>query len=389
MATIGIVGTGFVADYYMRSLATLPGVTVAGAWDIDRDRLHAFRKYWRVPAAASLDDLIARRPDLILNLTNPGSHYAVSLACLEAGLPVYSEKPLATRLDDARHLHRVATERGVMLASAPCSALGESAQIVWKALRERVIGTPRLVYAEIDDGFLIRAPHETWRSESGAPWPVQDELAVGCALQHAGYYLTWLIAMFGSVTRVAAASAEVLGLTLADGTAAAPTYASASLFFESGVVARLTCSVVAPHDHSLRIFGDEGILEVGECWSNDAPVRLRRRHVVRRRLIDSPLSRRLRIARPTHAKVGRKGATAMNFALGPQEMLAARAEGRASRLDADLALHLTEVALAIQSAGDGTGHQEIASRVRAVAPMPWAMEERAMEEPVMDEQLTA
>ncbi|TNC13040.1 Gfo/Idh/MocA family oxidoreductase [Methylobacterium terricola] len=356
----------------MRSLATLPDVTVAGAWDLDLDRLHAFRKYWRVPAAASLDDLIGRRPDLILNLTNPGSHYAVSLACLEAGLAVYSEKPLATRLDDARHLHRVATERGVMLASAPCSLLGESAQTVWKALRERAIGTPRLVYAEIDDGFLIRAPHASWRSESGAPWPLQDELAVGCALQHAGYYLTWLIAMFGSVTRVASASSDVLGLTLADGRPAAPTYACASLFFDGGVVARLTCSVVAPHDHSLRIFGDDGILEVAECWSNDAAVRVRRRHVLRRRLIDSPVARRLRLGGRTHPMVGRKGATAMNFALGPQEMLAARAEGRASRLDADFALHLTEVALAIQNAGDGTGHQVIASRAGRVAPMPWA-----------------
>jgi predicted dehydrogenase len=372
VASIGIVGTGFVADYYMRSLATLPDVTIAGAWDIDLDRLHAFRKFWRVPAAQSLDDLIGRRPDLILNLTNPGSHYAISLACLEAGLAVYSEKPLATRLDDARHLHAVATQKGLMLASAPCSILGESAQTVWKALRDRLIGTPRLVYAEIDDGFLIRAPHDRWRSESGAPWPVQDELAVGCALQHAGYYLTWLIAMFGSVTRVAAASAEVLGLVLADGSAAAPTYACASLFLESGVVARLTCSVVAPHDHTMRIFGDDGILEVAECWSNDAPVRVRRRHVLRRRLVDSPLARRLRLGGATHPKVGRKGATAMNFALGPQEMLAARAEGRTSRLDADLALHLTEVALAIQSAGDGTGHQVITSRAGAVAPMPWA-----------------
>ncbi len=62
MASIGIVGTGFVADYYMRSLATLPEVTIAGAWDIDRDRLHAFGQYWHVPEAASLDDLIGRRP---------------------------------------------------------------------------------------------------------------------------------------------------------------------------------------------------------------------------------------------------------------------------------------------------------------------------------------
>jgi hypothetical protein len=32
------------------------------------------------------------------------------------------------------------------------------------------------------------------------------------------------------------------------------------LQFRSGVVARLTCGIVAPHDHSLRIIGDKGVL---------------------------------------------------------------------------------------------------------------------------------
>ncbi|GJD49797.1 Inositol 2-dehydrogenase/D-chiro-inositol 3-dehydrogenase [Methylobacterium crusticola] len=373
MASIGIVGAGYVADYYMRSFETTPDIEVVGVWDIDPDRLSVFCTFWDVPAVNGMAELLAKAPDLILNLTNPDSHYAVSLACLESGVSVYSEKPLATRFDDARHLHEVATRKGLMLASAPCSLLGETAQTVWKALREQAIGTPRLVYAEIDDGFVPRAPYDQWRSESGAPWPAQDEFAVGCTLEHAGYYLTWLIAMFGSVKRVVSASADVLGLTLEDGSEAAPTYASASLFFEGGVVARLTCSIVAPHDHSLRIFGDEGILEVGECWSNDAPVRIRRRHVLRRRLLDSPVTRRVRLRGPTHPKVGRRGATAMNFALGPQEVLAARAEGRPCRLDADLALHLTEVTLAIQNAGDRAGGQVMTSRAPAMAPMPWAV----------------
>lgn len=372
MARIGIVGAGFVADFYLRSFKTTPDITVVGVWDIDPARLLAFCRYWRLPAAASLEDLFAGKPDLILNLTNPKAHYAVSRACLEAGFDVYSEKPLATDLADARELHRLAKERGRSIACAPCSILGESAQTIWKALRSGTIGTPRLVYAQIDDGFVPQAPHGSWRSESGAPWPAQDEFAVGCTLEHAGYYLGWLVAMFGSVEKVVGAASNALGLTLADGRSAAPNYACASLFFSGGVVARLTCTIVAPHDHSLRIFGDAGTLEVDECWSNDARVRVRRRHVIRRRLIESPFARRYRIPGRTHPKVGRRGATAMNFALGPQEMLTARREGRPSRLCADLALHLTEVTLAMAQAGDAAGSRPIISRAPAMAPMPWA-----------------
>ena len=42
-ARIGIVGTGFVADLYMRSLKTFPNIAVAAAFDIDGKRLQAFR----------------------------------------------------------------------------------------------------------------------------------------------------------------------------------------------------------------------------------------------------------------------------------------------------------------------------------------------------------
>ena len=369
---VAIIGAGFVADFYMRSLRTMPEVRVAAVWDVKTERLGAFCRYWGLTPASGLADILARRPDLVLNLTNPEAHFEVTKACLEAGLSVYSEKPLATKFQDAVALHALAAQNGLALASAPCSFLGETAQAAWKALRDGAIGTPRLVYAEIDDGFITGAPYAKWRSESGAPWPAQDEFAVGCTLEHAGYYLTWLIAMFGSVSKVVSASANALDLKLADGSPAAPNYASASLFFESGMVARLTCTIIASHDRSLRIFGDEGVLEVDDCWSNDAAVRVRRRHVLRRRLVESPFTRRVRVRGPTHPKLPRRGSTAMNFALGPYEMLSARASGRPSRLNADLALHLTEVTLAIQDAGSDGGSKAIVSRAPEAVPMTWA-----------------
>ena len=52
---------------------------------------------------------------LVLNLTNPGAHYEVSKACLEAGKHVYSEKPLAIEMDHAYELHQLSKDKGVML----------------------------------------------------------------------------------------------------------------------------------------------------------------------------------------------------------------------------------------------------------------------------------
>src|SRR5690606_27720402 len=152
-----------------------------------------------LPAAASLDALLASGATLVLNLTNPHEHFAVSHAALSAGKHVYSEKPLATNLMQARELHALARERGLHLASAPCNMLSQTAQTARQALEDGTIGTPRLIYAELDDDFISQAPTEKWMSESGSPWPLRDELKVGCTLEHAGYYLTWLMDMFGPV----------------------------------------------------------------------------------------------------------------------------------------------------------------------------------------------
>jgi predicted dehydrogenase len=374
VSNLAIVGTGYVSDLYMRSLKTFPAMKVVKAFDSNRNRLKAFCSYWGVPAAETLDDLLddTTAIDLVLNLTNPRAHYSVSKRCLEAGKPVYSEKPLATEMAQAFDLHATAKAKGLVIASAPCSILGKAAQTLWLALRKGQIGKPLLVYGELDDDFVSQAPYKKWVSESGAPWPYEDEFQVGCTLEHAGYYLTWLIAMFGSVKTVVSCSVQVVPDKLPNHALCAPDYSSATLIFDSGVVARLTCSIVAPHDHRLRIFGERGVLEVDDCWNNDAAVRIRRRYVIRRRMINGLFARRVSLSGPTHPMVERRGAASMNFALGPAEILAAIKEGRPSRLNADFALHLNEVTLAIQNAGTCSGAQTMITSCPAIDPMLWA-----------------
>ncbi|PKQ13650.1 MAG: oxidoreductase [Alphaproteobacteria bacterium HGW-Alphaproteobacteria-1] len=364
---VALVGCGFVADLYMRSLRLYPEVQVVAVHDRDAGRQAAFVAHWGVTGVNSLEALLGvlRPGDVVLNLTNPASHAEVSRAVLEAGHHVWCEKPMTLDLAQAQALHDLAEARGLWHLSAPASVLGEAAQVLLAAVRHGVAGRVRLIYAEMDDGYIPQAPYRRWQSESGAPWPAADEFAVGCTLEHAGYVVAWLIAIFGRITRVVAASAQVVPET----GAGAPDVSVAVLFFEGGEMARLTCSIVAPHDHRLRIIGDRGVLGLREVWDNAAAVRFYRRFTLRRRLMEAPFGRRLRARGPSHPKAGRWGAAAMNFALGPIEMLAAQAEGRAPRITNAMALHLTEVVLAIH---EGAGAREMATRCDPMEPAQWA-----------------
>ena len=169
---IAFVGCGYVADYYARTLALHPELELVCVADRDAARATAFANFhgYRV---ASVAELFADRSiELVVNLTSTASHFDVSRAALESDKHVYSEKPLAMDFAQVELLVRLAAARGLILAAAPSNVLGESAQTLWKAVRDGVIGTPRLVYAALDDGPIHRMDYRDWRSASGAPWQI-------------------------------------------------------------------------------------------------------------------------------------------------------------------------------------------------------------------------
>jgi predicted dehydrogenase len=376
---IAIVGCGFVADFYGGTLPLHPELELVAVTDRDPERAERFAARHGAAAAPSLDALLADpRVALVVNLTNPASHHAVTKASLEAGKHVYSEKPLAMVLGEAEELVALAEARGLMLAGAPCSILGETAQALGRALRDRAVGTVRLAYAELDDGPIHRMGPDAWASPRGTPWPWRDEFTVGCTLEHAGYYLAWLVAYFGPARSVTAFSTCLVPEKHTDlpPEAVAPDFSVACIRFASGVVARLTCGTVAPHDHALRIIGDEGELSVDECWHNGAPLRLRRLTPLGQRAESYAWLGRSALGRALYGLDGRRDPRSpaaglrrrlrrheMDYLLGIAEVAAALRERRACRLSARLALHVTEIALAIHNARETGAPVAIGSSV--------------------------
>lgn len=395
---IAIVGCGYVAEFYAKTLVNHPELKLVGAYDVKGENAGAFCNLFRVRRYTSLEEALEDpSTEIILNLTNPRSHYEVTKSCLEAGKHVYSEKPLAMDVEAARELVELAKGKARYLGSAPCSVLGETAQTIWKALREGVIGKVRLVYANFDDGMIAPKlqPWE-WRNALGVPWPAKDEFEVGCTFEHAGYFLTWLAAFFGpanSVTAFASCQIPDKGIRV---DVATPDFTVGCIEYDNGVVARVTCGLVAPKDKSLTIIGDDGIIYTRNIRDDASPVYIRKipsdgrtgsieRHVNRwRRVIETRLDWvpwsggewLLKRKYPFARKPSFQGVSPdkpVDFCRGPAEMAQAIRENRPSRLSAELGLHITELIESLQYPERFGGRRAIQTIFQPIMPLPWAV----------------
>jgi predicted dehydrogenase len=381
---IALVGCGYVSDFYLSTLANHPELELQGVTDRDLARAarvatsHGVRHY-RSLAEVLADD----RVQIIVNLTNPRDHYEVSNAALDAGKHVYTEKPLATDWLQAVALVEQAEHLGLQIASAPCTVLGESAQTLIRAVRDGAIGKVRLAYAELDDGMIHRENFRSWISASGNPWPFKDEFEVGCTLEHAGYYVSWLAAMFGpakSVTSFASCQLPDKGGDVRLDPPDAPDFSVGCIEYASGVVARLTCGIVASHDHSLRLFGDDGVLSVKKCWDFAAPIYIKRRHRWTLRSERYPVvsrllglgDRRYPHVRPAKFQYKVPGANRIDFGRGVAELAASIREQRPCRLTSRYSLHLNEIVLTLQDPVGMGSPRTLTTTFKPIEPMTWA-----------------
>jgi len=286
---------------------------------------------------------------------------------------VFTEKPLALCPGEARHLVELAETNGLALSAAPCTLLNEAAQTLWKAIRERRVGDVRLVYAEMDDGMVHRMPVQKWVNEMGVPWPYVEEFETGCTLEHAGYVLSWLAAFFGPAESVSAFS-DTLVPDKVPGQEidTAADFSVACVKFRSGVVARLTCGVYAPLDHRLRLFGEDGVLELEDPRRDRSKLRIHRYVRVRRARKLMPIGRTYPMVGRHRKHVKYRGSQQRNFCSGIAEMAEAIRAGRSPRLSARFCLHVNEMVLAAHRGGDQGAAHRMTTTFEPVEPMPWA-----------------
>src|SRR5674476_1613627 len=123
---VGIIGAGAISGQYLDFFAGQPSVRVVALADADVDRALATAAARGLRACSVAELLDAVGVDMVVNLTPPAAHVAVSQAAIAAGKHVYSEKPLALSLDEGRALLARAERAGVEVGCAPDTFLGTS-----------------------------------------------------------------------------------------------------------------------------------------------------------------------------------------------------------------------------------------------------------------------
>jgi predicted dehydrogenase len=102
---IGIIGLGGMSRHHIEKFGQVPGVKVAALCDVSPQALEEIGARLEVPEEkryASIEALI-RDPAVegVVSVTPNDSHAAVLIACMEAGKPLFAEKPLTRTLEEA------------------------------------------------------------------------------------------------------------------------------------------------------------------------------------------------------------------------------------------------------------------------------------------------
>ncbi|HUT19677.1 MAG TPA: Gfo/Idh/MocA family oxidoreductase [Anaerolineae bacterium] len=348
---VGVIGCGRISGQYLENLVRRFSFCLETLACADLVPAHAEQRAqeFGIPHVCSVEDLLGDpQVELVVNLTVPAAHFAVTMAALDAGKHVYTEKPLAVTREEGKRLVAKAKERGLLLGGAPDTFLGAGLQTCRKLIDDGWVGTPITAQALIAMGVHVERYHK---------------LGVGPMFDMGPYYVTALVALLGSVKRVSG-SAQVPFATKANPDPQSPDYArtytvdtptvvSGVLDFESGAVGVVTttCEVLG-YNPRLEVYGTEGILTCNDPNMFGGGVYVQRRGGERREVA------------LTHYYSDR------NRGLGVADMAYAIRNGRAPRASGDLMYHVHDVMHGIHDASREERHVLLESRAQRPAPFP-------------------
>ncbi|MFI6235311.1 Gfo/Idh/MocA family protein [Micromonospora sp. NPDC050784] len=186
---VGLIGAGGVAQRHARVLAGFDDVELVGVTDVAAEAASALAAQHGGRACADVAELLATEPDAVYVCVPPFAHGPAEEAVIEAGLPMFVEKPVAVDLSTAERIADLVAHRGLR------TAVGHH----WRYLS--VLDQARDLLADrpvrmVSGAWLDKVPPVAWwsrRDRSGGP-----------VVEQAAHVLDLIRVLAGEVTEVTA-----------------------------------------------------------------------------------------------------------------------------------------------------------------------------------------
>ena len=360
-----------ISDTYFQASKKFRNIVITACADTTERAAQRGAQYG--VAAMSTDALLdSPDVDIVLNLTPPNVHAAIDLQALARGKHVYSEKPFAVSMDEAKQILTTAAERNLRVGCAPDTFLGGSLQSARKFLDDGWIGKPVAGTAIVASRGPEKWPHAPMFYDKGA----------GPMMDLGPYYCTALVNLLGPARSVMAAATRGTA-TRTMGAEVAPAYRdrykpygpypvnvnthlSGTVEFQNGALVTVIASFdVYKHGHApIELYGTEGSLQIGDPNFFGSPLKICRREW---RNPETPLEwQEAPILFPY---------TDNCRSIGLADMADAIAKGRPHRCNSALACHVLEIMLAFEASAASGRRVELKTTCDRPAPLPMGLEE--------------
>ena len=275
-----VIGCGVISEMYLGNLCNFFKITeVVGCSDLIPQRSKKRAEQFSIKQMTNEEILNDPEIKIIINLTDPPSHYEITKAALNAGKNVYCEKMMAVTLEEGEELYALAKEKKLLYTMAPDSFLGAAVQTARWVIDSGMIGEPIAFTGLCQRGYLLDRRDDEIR--------MVHRVGGGIPFDMGGYFLHAFINFFGPIEKVTGFTKTVNEYRKFLNPHN-PRYGdeyrepsintmSTAMQFKSGVLGTFVIaseSVTGPH--KIEVIGTEGTLLMDDPSSFSGPVMVKK-----------------------------------------------------------------------------------------------------------------
>ncbi|MFA4838844.1 MAG: Gfo/Idh/MocA family oxidoreductase [Candidatus Neomarinimicrobiota bacterium] len=255
MKNIALIGCGRISKNHFESFAALKDdLKLVAVCDILEDRARESGEKYGADWYTDYDKMIQRGDiDIISVCTPSGLHPEHGILAARKGIHVISEKPMATKLEEADKLIQACDANHVHLFVVKQNRLNTTLQFLKKAIEKNRFGKIFVVQSNV----FWQRPQSYYDM---AKWRGTWEFDGGAFMNQASHYVDALCWLIGPVESVMAETATMARHIETDDTG------SAIIKFRNGVIGSMNVTMLTypkNFEGSITVIGEKGTVKIG------------------------------------------------------------------------------------------------------------------------------
>jgi predicted dehydrogenase len=248
-AKLGIIGLGRWARVLTRAAKTSDKLQVVAGYSRTEEKRTAFTKETGIPTTGDLASLLADPNIKGVILTVPNEqHLPVAEAAATAGKHVYTEKPIADRLENGLRIEALQSQHGVIVMVGHSARLLKGTRLIKQAIDDGELGRVAFIEANFSNERALELTPAMWR------W-YRDKTPGGPLSQLATHQFDALHYLGGEILEVASMASKLspVGAEVDD-------QSMTLIRFADGKLGYVGSCWTAPGIYAIRVFGQKGLM---------------------------------------------------------------------------------------------------------------------------------